>query len=176
MTPMRLTWLVHCAVCVRLCVDRVSGRRSTDVTVALHLRFFPNSSTRDPKVKGVLTGLRASAYSQRRRLATLLAALVALAIGYHVIFGQNGLTAFKQKRQSASALERETRMLNAENEALQGHVDRLGKDPDAIERQAREELHYTRPGEVIVTLPPDPAPAKVEPAPASRRFRLPWVQ
>jgi cell division protein FtsB len=29
----------------------------------------------------------------------------------------------------------------------------LKSDPNAIEHQAREELHYTRPGEVIYTLP-----------------------
>jgi len=37
---------------------------------------------------------------------------------------------------------------------LKGHVDRLQSDPNAIEHQAREELHYTRPGEVIVYMPP----------------------
>jgi cell division protein FtsB len=36
-------------------------------------------------------------------------------------------------------------------------VERLQNDPGAIEHQAREELHYTRPGEVIVTLPDQPA-------------------
>jgi cell division protein FtsB len=36
-------------------------------------------------------------------------------------------------------------------------VDRLQSDPNAIEHQAREELHYTRPGEVIYTLPDAPA-------------------
>jgi cell division protein FtsB len=32
-------------------------------------------------------------------------------------------------------------------------VDLLQNDPGAIEHQAREELHYTRAGEVIYTLP-----------------------
>jgi cell division protein FtsB len=40
---------------------------------------------------------------------------------------------------------------------LKGHVERLQSDPNAIEHQAREELHYTRPGEVIYTLPAPPA-------------------
>ena len=47
-------------------------------------------------------------------------------------------------------------MLQAENERLRGHVDRLQNDPGAIEHQAREELHYTRAGEVIYTLPSTP--------------------
>ena len=88
-----------------------------------------------------------------RKVATGAAALLALAMGYHVIFGQNGLTAYQQKRQDAQTLDRQLHSLQRENELLKGHVDRLQNDPNAIEHQAREELHYTRPGEVIYTLP-----------------------
>ena len=88
-----------------------------------------------------------------RKIATGAAALLALAMGYHVIFGQNGLTAFQQKRQDAQSLDRQLRNLQKENDQLKGHVDRLKTDPNAIEHQARETLHYTRPGEVIYTLP-----------------------
>src|SRR5271156_2560056 len=88
-----------------------------------------------------------------RKVATGAAALLALAMGYHVIFGQNGLTAYQQKRQDAQSLDQELHRLQRENEALKGHVDRLQNDPNAIEHQAREELHYTRPGEVIYTMP-----------------------
>ena len=88
-----------------------------------------------------------------RKVATGAAALLALAMGYHVIFGQNGLTAYQQKRQDAQSLDRQLHSLQKENDQLKGHVDRLKSDPNAIEHQAREELHYTRPGEVIYTLP-----------------------
>ncbi len=95
------------------------------------------------------------AYNQRRRFATFGAALLTVAVGYNVVFGHNGLAAFQQKRQDAQSLDRQLKVLARENEALKGHVDRLQEDPDAIEHQAREELHYTRAGEVIVTLPPE---------------------
>jgi len=88
-----------------------------------------------------------------RKMATGAAAVLALALGYHVIFGQNGLTAYQQKRQEAHKLELQMHSLQRENEQLKGHVERLQSDPNAIEHQAREELHYTRPGEVIYTLP-----------------------
>jgi cell division protein FtsB len=94
-------------------------------------------------------------YDRRRRVATVAAAVLTLAVGYHVVFGQNGLTAYRQKRENARALEYQVKALERENEALKGHVDRLTSDPSAIEHQARVELHYTRPGEVIVTLPAD---------------------
>jgi cell division protein FtsB len=105
-----------------------------------------------------------------RKVATGAAALLALAMGYHVIFGQNGLTAYQQKRQDAQTLDRQLHSLQRENELLKGHVDRLQNDPNAIEHQAREELHYTRPGEVIYSLPSSPGSSGVpaEPIPAKR--------
>jgi cell division protein FtsB len=87
-------------------------------------------------------------------------------MGYHVVFGQNGLTAYEQKRQDAQTLEKQLHSLQRENDLLKGHVDRLQSDPNAIEHQAREELHYTRPGEVIYTLPVPP-PAQSSPSQAS---------
>jgi cell division protein FtsB len=92
-----------------------------------------------------------------RKVATGAAAMLALSMGYHVIFGQNGLTAYEQKRHETQALDNQLHSLQRENELLKGHVDRLQSDPNAIEHQAREELHYTRPGEVIYTLPAPPA-------------------
>jgi cell division protein FtsB len=88
-----------------------------------------------------------------RKVATGAATLLALAMGYHVIFGQNGLTVYQQKRQDAQSLDSQLRSLQRENDLLKGHVNRLQSDPNAIEHQAREELHYTRPGEVIVYMP-----------------------
>src|SRR6202043_933400 len=93
------------------------------------------------------------AHAGWRRIATGAAAVLALAMGYHVIFGQNGLTVYQQKRQDAQTLERQLHSLQRENDLLKGHVERLQNDPNAIEHQARQELHYTRPGEVIYTLP-----------------------
>jgi cell division protein FtsB len=93
-----------------------------------------------------------------RKVATGAAALLALGLGYHVIFGQNGLTVYQQKKQDAHSLELQVRSLQKENDLLKGHVERLQNDPNAIEHQARETLHYTRPGEVIYTLPSNSVP------------------
>lgn len=88
-----------------------------------------------------------------RKVVTGAAAVLALALGFHVIFGQNGLTAYQQKRQQSQSLELQMQTLQQENGDLKSHVQRLKSDPNAIEHQAREELHYTRPGEVIYTMP-----------------------
>ena len=97
------------------------------------------------------------AHTGWRRLATVAAAALAIGVGYHVVFGQNGLTAYQQKNRDAKLLDGQLKSLERENELLKSHVERLQSDPNAIEHQAREELHYTRPGEVIYTLPTAPA-------------------
>ena len=96
-----------------------------------------------------------------RKVATGAAALLALALGYHVVFGQNGLTVYQQKRQETQILNEQLGRLQRENGLLQGHVERLQSDPSAIEHQAREELHYARPDEVIYTMPASPLTADV---------------
>lgn len=88
-----------------------------------------------------------------RKAATLAAAALALAVAYHVVFGANGLTVYEQKRHDSQLLNQQMQDLQRENGLLTEHVGRLQSDPNAIEHQAREELHYTRPGEVIYTLP-----------------------
>jgi len=93
------------------------------------------------------------AYLWRRRAATIATATLALVMAYGVIFGHNGLTAFVHKREEAKSLQRQMQQLQTENQQLREHVDRLQNDPSAIEHEAREELHYTRAGEVIYTLP-----------------------
>ena len=90
--------------------------------------------------------------NNRRKIATVGAALLAIGVAYHVAFGPNGLTVYDQKRHETRSLETQVKQLQHENELLKGHVDRLQSDPGAIEHEAREQLHYARPGEVIYTL------------------------
>lgn len=97
------------------------------------------------------------AYVRRRRMATGAVALLAVLLGFHVVFGQNGLTAYRQKRADAQSLDVQLKQLQEENEKIRTHVERLKDDPNAIEHEARESLHYTRPDEVIYSLPSAPA-------------------
>jgi cell division protein FtsB len=90
---------------------------------------------------------------ERRRAATIAAALLALGVGYHVIFGANGLTVYEQERHQTQRLGQEMQQLQLENERMTGHVARLQSDPNAIEQQAREQLRYTRPGEIVYAFP-----------------------
>jgi cell division protein FtsB len=87
-----------------------------------------------------------------RRLATAMAIVIAVSLGYHAIFGANGLSAYQQKRYQHQLLQKEILELQQQNTRLQEHVDHLQSDPDAIEHEARVILRYAKPGEVIYAL------------------------
>jgi len=91
-------------------------------------------------------------YANRRRLATGFAMVLAAVLGYCAVAGDNGITVYKQKRAEDKQLAMRIEALKQENARLQAHVNHLQNDPNAIEFEAREKLHYTRPGEVIYTL------------------------
>jgi len=98
-----------------------------------------------------------------RPAGTVLAVSLALLLMWHVVNGQNGLNSWHQKRAADQQLQLEIKQLQDENAHRREHVDRLKSDPDAIEHEAREKLHYAKPNEVIVALPaqaPSQPPAK----------------
>src|SRR6185503_19874711 len=100
-----------------------------------------------------------------RPAGTLLAVLLALLVTWHVIDGKDGLSAWQKKRAQERQYQQQIERLQKENTDLRDRIQHLQPDPDAIEHQGREELHYARPGEVIYALPAPPqgqtgAPAK----------------
>lgn len=100
-------------------------------------------------------------YDSRRKLATAAIAALVLILGYHAIFGANGFLVFHQKRQELQKLDQEIQTLQQDNARSQERIKALKSDPQAIEKEAREHLHYAKDGEVIYTLPtatPSPTP------------------
>lgn len=97
----------------------------------------------------------------RRRLATpVIAVLLGLA-AYYVVFSANGLLVYQQKQHESRDLDQQIKTLQQQNMAMQQEIKALKTDPQTIEKEAREHLRYTRPGEVVFTLPTTPsAPAK----------------
>jgi cell division protein FtsB len=117
------------------------------------LGIAPKKTKLTAKLPELAGAAKDRVYLWRRRAATIATTTLALVMAYGVVFGHNGLTAYAHKREEAKALQQEMLQLQKENERLHEHVDHLQSDPDAIEHEAREELHYTRSGEVIYTLP-----------------------
>jgi cell division protein FtsB len=93
-----------------------------------------------------------------RWLATAAVCVVATALCVHVMLGSNGAMAYRQKRTDCSVLQKDIDNLNKENADLQARVKALQTDPKAIEKEAREQLRYARPGEVIYVMPDQPGP------------------
>ncbi len=91
-----------------------------------------------------------------RSAGTVFAVLLALALAWSVVNGRHGLSTWYQQRTQEKQLKHEIDDLQRENAHLRTHVDRLRTSPDAIEHEAREKLHYAKPGEVIYTLPSQP--------------------
>jgi cell division protein FtsB len=98
-----------------------------------------------------------------RPAGSVVAVGLALLLTWHVVNGKHGLSVWQQKRVEDRQLRREIEDLQQENAILRQRVEKLKSDPHAIEREARENLHYAKPGEVIYALPPDP-PAQPKPS------------
>jgi cell division protein FtsB len=91
-----------------------------------------------------------------RPAGSILAVALALLLGWHVVNGKHGLSAWNKMRVEDKGLQKEINDLQQENSQLHVRVDRLKSDPDEIEHEARAKLHYAKPGEVIYTLPAEP--------------------
>ena len=90
-------------------------------------------------------------YRMRRVLATLCIGLLAASIGYKVVFGANGMKVWEGKRTEVLVLQQEIERKKAEHEELDRHVQALQRgDPSVIEKEAREQLGYVKPGEVVL--------------------------
>jgi cell division protein FtsB len=91
-----------------------------------------------------------------RRLGTMAAIVLIVGLLLHAMFGANGMVIYRQKRGELQALRTEVERLQKENGEHVDHIKALKTDPAAIEKEAREQLHYTRPGEVILVSPEPP--------------------
>jgi cell division protein FtsB len=91
-----------------------------------------------------------------RPAGTVVAVALALLVTWHVTYGRHGVSVWQQKRAEDRALQQEIKNLQQENAQMREQIQRLQSDPEEIEREAREKLHYAKPGEVIYNLPAPP--------------------
>ena len=95
-------------------------------------------------------------YCERRRLATGAVGLFTAWLFLHVMFGANGMVVYRQKRTEYHDLRQEIDGLQQENGRYTDQIKALKTDPKTIEKEAREQLHYARPGEVVYVAPAPP--------------------
>lgn len=102
-----------------------------------------------------------SFYVLRRRVATIVVVVAAISLFAHVVFGANGMIVYRQKRAEYDNLQRQIVQEQTENERYAQEIEALKKDDKAIEKEAREQLGYAKPGEYVYV-----APAPAKPAPS----------
>lgn len=95
-------------------------------------------------------------YALRRRLATIAVAVLAAFLFVHVMFGANGMVVYKQKRAEYEALRKQITKAQQDNDRYTQQIQGLKTDQTAIEKEAREQLGYAKPGEYVY-VPPVPA-------------------
>jgi len=106
-------------------------------------------------------------YALRRRIATVAVVLLTVWLFVHVMFGANGMVVYRQKRAEYQQLRKQIDRVGQENERYSQQVQGLKSDQTAIEKEAREQLGYAKPGEYVYV---PPAPAKPAP-PANHSAR-----
>jgi len=102
-------------------------------------------------------------YTLRRRLATAAVAMLTVWLFAHVMFGANGMVVYRQKKAEYQSLQKQIDDLQKENDLYTRQVKALqAPDPNTIEKEARQQLHYARPGEVVYVAPPPAHPPTPE--------------
>ena len=86
--------------------------------------------------------------SLKKRLLLTLALCAILALVARSLIGDRGLIEIWREHNVHQQLAAEVQSLREENTALNREIQALRSDPLAIERIAREQLGYCRPGEV----------------------------
>jgi len=109
------------------------------------------------KVQATLEPYLTRLYELRRRIATVAVALLAVWIFVHVTFGANGMVVYRSKKAEYERVQKDIQQLQQENQRYADQVNQLKTDPKRIEKEAREQFHYARPGEVIYVAPDKPA-------------------
>ena len=69
------------------------------------------------------------------------------------VYGVSAVIRVADMRREIDGMERDLATLRERTEALTRTVDRLRTDPAYIEKLAREELGYVRPGETVQKFP-----------------------
>ena len=97
-------------------------------------------------------------YILRRRIATVAVAVLAGSLFVHVMFGANGMVVYRQKRAEYQELRKQIVRVQQDNDRYTQQIQGLKSDQTSIEKEAREQLGYAKPGEYVYVPPAKPAP------------------
>jgi cell division protein FtsB len=87
-----------------------------------------------------------------RRKLLGVAVGVALLLATASVADARGFRRYLSLRQEVASLDARNQTLAEQNEALRKEIAALRSDPKALERAAREELNFVKPGEIVFHL------------------------
>ncbi len=95
--------------------------------------------------------------SHTRRLKALaVATLVVCGIVYGALRDEEGVMHVFRERSRLQELSQSVNALREENDRLRAEIKALREDPRAVERLAREDLGFSRAGEIVFILEGEP--------------------
>ena len=88
---------------------------------------------------------------------------VFISFSISLFVGQGGIFRLRQIRSDYDHLLLDNYYLALQNKKLSEEIERLKSDPAAIEKIAREEMHYVAPHDTVLIVPEDDAEGIVTP-------------
>lgn len=146
--------------------ERVQPLADEGLRVALEQA--PRAEAFTERVEERTRGVRSWFGRMQRKLATVGVLVLAVWLVAHATFADNGIVQYQRKHAEYERLVTEKARLEAENGSLLEIIKSLKTDKRAIEKVARELLHYVRPGEVVYVAPEPANPNSTEPKTAQK--------
>jgi cell division protein FtsB len=103
--------------------------------------------------------LAAHMYVLRRRIATIAVVVAATLLFLHVMFGVNGMVIYKKKRAELQDLRQRIDRVQQDNDRYKRQIQGLKTEETAVEKEAREQMGYAKPGEYVYVPPAASNPA-----------------
>jgi len=91
----------------------------------------------------------------RHEVLILLLIICSVALVYQLLFGGAGYITVRSYQEELRQLRLENARLRQENGKIIQSIEKLKSDPEELERIARDELDLARPGDIVITLPPE---------------------
>jgi cell division protein FtsB len=88
--------------------------------------------------------------SLRRKILLAAVGFFFLVLLISSLFGKKGLIEIYKARRNYETLLQEVKSLEAEKARLEGEIEDLRNNPQAVEREAREKLWLIRPDEKVI--------------------------
>lgn len=117
----------------------------------------------------ILRHLAHLAYRMRHKAATVALIALTAPLAYKAVFGSNGALTYRGAQVQSKQLDSEIQQLQSQNDKLKLNINALRTDRNAIEREAREQLHYVRPTDTVIAVPPSALPPPSPPPLAAQR-------